>query len=123
MGILSREDANRYRAMCSWRRSRNQPVPTEAEYKAYRNSEDAGKHKSIGIHKDKGTEANRIRYERSLAQSRNAKKRRRRKEKELAESAEPAGVFTERKSVIIARINARAKAMITPKAQSVSWSA
>ena len=60
--ILSKKDRNRYRAMCSWRKKNKQEIPTEAEYKAYRNSADAGKHKSIGINKDKGTEENRSRY-------------------------------------------------------------
>ena len=116
--ILSLEDRNRYRAMCSWRKRNNQQIPTEAEYKAYRNSPDAGKHKSIGIDKKKGTKENRDRYKESSKKG--AKKSKRRRAREKIENKEES-FFTESAKVIVERIKDRAKSMTTPKAQSESW--
>lgn len=128
--ILSQKDRNRYRAMCSWRKKHKQPIPTEAEYKAYRDSEDAGKHKSIGIDKTKGSEENRERYaegsrqkeEKQKSDSKGAKRsQRRRLQIKTEEDIEEEPTFTIRISEVIARTNARAIALTRSKPQIESW--
>ena len=121
--ILSQKDRNRYRAMCSWRKKHKQPIPTEAEYKAYRNSENAGKHKSIGIDKTKGSEENRERYaEKQKSNSEGAKRsQRRRLQIKTEEDIEEEPTFTIRISEVIARTNARAIALTRSKPQIESW--
>lgn len=121
--ILSKKDRNRYRAMCSWRKKNRQEIPTEAEYKAYRNSADAGKHKSIGIDKSKGSKENRERYtEKQKSNSEGAKRSQRRRLRIKTEKdSEEEPTFTIRISEVIARTNARAIALTRSKPQIESW--
>lgn len=129
--IISKEDRNRYRAMCSWRKKNKQEIPTEAEYKAYRNSADAGKHKSIGINKDKGTEENRSRYfnppkkekaKQKESESKGAKKSKKRRARiKSEEDASEELTFKIRASEVIARINAQAIALTRSRPQMEAW--